>query len=1210
MNVDDEPPSDQPPRDYGAEIRFGIVMYGGVSLAIYINGVSNELYEMARATPRGGLSPRAKSLAATSDVYRRLAWLIADGRLVQLYARALAQRDAARPADQDESDELPEDVWSDRWLIDRQPTRFAIDVVAGTSAGGINGIFLGKALVNAEPYSLLRDLWINEGDFALLLHDEASYAGLDSAAEPRWKAPESLLNSDRMYLKLRDAMAEMSAAVTPPAEKAESPYVEELDVFVTTTDIRGTRVPLRLYDKVVYELRHKQSFHFAYRPGDTLASSDFQTEHNPFLAFAARCTSSFPFAFEPMTLQAMFRLQPSGAGQDPGRWRQFFPGLRAIGNESDKEVWERQHSRAFGDGGYLDNKPFSYVVEALSARQAATPVERKLIYIEPAPQAFDEMEGKKGAMKAAKPTAEKPGDTPPDALSNSMAALVGIPRYETIREDLQAVLHRNRRIERIERLVQYSEATVEAATDPSAEEAGSAQPRRRWSEMRCSDLIAHNGIAFLPYWRLRILSVTDKLADNLAARWGIDQDSDHLYALRAIVRAWRDQRFAEEGEPDTKQPTSAFLDQFDLDFRIRRLGFTLRKIDQVVRLLQKRLRLPKNEDPGKWCEGDELSESDRNLVKRLRLYGLDLCLERDEDRSMRKQAVVALGGLKRELRTVLTKLRMQERHHRNPCEGPAAPTPDEREELQALLTFLLNADPAADRQCRLRLFKGGVVPVKLTAVHMPSATRTLQETVFLRAEQLMDEAARTGLTQLQARLEEGVEGMRVKRAPVHLQATDAERAAATQAEPLPADAASARAWQLLGTSGAGHVRDLEGKTAVPDLAVTGDPQLDSTIGRLVRGFMSSYYLRYDHYDQISFPVYYDTGTGEPATVQIVRVSPQDATGLVDEGASGASGRRKLAGTALMNFGAFLEKRWRRNDILWGRLDGAERLVHALLPAVDESTKAVRRELIDRAHGMILSEALLPHGHNNLAELLCEALDELPDENLPDRLRTLFDRLKLGDGARQEKLRTLLASLLGPQGLIRYMRSKPDLDPNPDPKAALANAARAVKVTGRVLEGISQRRGAGQTTVRWVARIGLIFQGLFALSVPGSLSLLVFRHWIKVLYGFEIFLLVGSIFLALDGVRSFAMTALAVTVVVHLASLVATDAMQSKRRYLRLVGGVTGAAILALALFGVLTLGQIGFGESGAPLCARRTSSVSAWPWSRLCADPPPRPVAP
>jgi hypothetical protein len=42
---------------YAHEVRFGIVMYGGVSLAIYINGVTNELYEMACATPKVGDNP-------------------------------------------------------------------------------------------------------------------------------------------------------------------------------------------------------------------------------------------------------------------------------------------------------------------------------------------------------------------------------------------------------------------------------------------------------------------------------------------------------------------------------------------------------------------------------------------------------------------------------------------------------------------------------------------------------------------------------------------------------------------------------------------------------------------------------------------------------------------------------------------------------------------------------------------------------------------------------------------------------------------------------------------------------------------------------------------------------------------------------------------------------------------------------------------------
>ena len=36
------------------ELRFALVMYGGVSLAIYINGVAQEFYSLVRATADDG----------------------------------------------------------------------------------------------------------------------------------------------------------------------------------------------------------------------------------------------------------------------------------------------------------------------------------------------------------------------------------------------------------------------------------------------------------------------------------------------------------------------------------------------------------------------------------------------------------------------------------------------------------------------------------------------------------------------------------------------------------------------------------------------------------------------------------------------------------------------------------------------------------------------------------------------------------------------------------------------------------------------------------------------------------------------------------------------------------------------------------------------------------------------------------------------------
>ena len=42
----------QPEYDATSEVRFGLVLYGGVSLAIYINGVVRELLNMVRLFDR------------------------------------------------------------------------------------------------------------------------------------------------------------------------------------------------------------------------------------------------------------------------------------------------------------------------------------------------------------------------------------------------------------------------------------------------------------------------------------------------------------------------------------------------------------------------------------------------------------------------------------------------------------------------------------------------------------------------------------------------------------------------------------------------------------------------------------------------------------------------------------------------------------------------------------------------------------------------------------------------------------------------------------------------------------------------------------------------------------------------------------------------------------------------------------------------------
>ena len=116
------------------EIRFGVVMYGGVSLAIYMNGIAQELLYLVQSTAPG-VAPKPGTTAA---VYREIAQKLAG------------------PANDDGS----------------LPIKFVVDIISGSSAGGINAVFLAKALAcgNAN-LGKLADMWLKNADVDQLLND-------------------------------------------------------------------------------------------------------------------------------------------------------------------------------------------------------------------------------------------------------------------------------------------------------------------------------------------------------------------------------------------------------------------------------------------------------------------------------------------------------------------------------------------------------------------------------------------------------------------------------------------------------------------------------------------------------------------------------------------------------------------------------------------------------------------------------------------------------------------------------------------------------------------------------------------------------------------------------------------------------------------------------------------------------------------------------
>src|SRR6478735_1782883 len=133
------------------ELRLGLVCYGGSSLCIYMHGITKEINRLVGASA----SREAPNAATTGSE--------------SVYVELLEKLAGAGP-------EAPD-------------LRVVVDVIAGTSAGGINGIFLGKALAGNRSQDALRDVWFDDGDMNQLVIGPRKVLGIPVS----WKAKIPLL---------------------------------------------------------------------------------------------------------------------------------------------------------------------------------------------------------------------------------------------------------------------------------------------------------------------------------------------------------------------------------------------------------------------------------------------------------------------------------------------------------------------------------------------------------------------------------------------------------------------------------------------------------------------------------------------------------------------------------------------------------------------------------------------------------------------------------------------------------------------------------------------------------------------------------------------------------------------------------------------------------------------------------------------------------
>jgi patatin-related protein len=540
------------------EVRLGLVCYGGVSLAIYMHGVTKELYKLVRAAraferaydETGGQVPADENpdkwLAGAPGASGAGAAPGCDSERAYFTALAVLAAHGA-------------------------PLTVNLDIIAGTSAGGINGVCLARALAEGRSLDGFRNLWLNDADLEELLAGHALFPWgplklwsklAESVVRLPWHKDSGVLDGDLMSRLLYQALDGMERTTDSLV-----PDDESLDLFVTTTNVYG-------YDTVIptggggishtdKSYRQLLRFHYDKQPsGPAVAGSGADFDDVPALAFAARATASFPGAFPPVSLGtfvgALAELGIGPAADAAAQIaRHFVYGLEYGASETGQ--W-------FMDGGVLDNGPFDHVLDAIAAKRADRATAREIVYIEPDPG-------------PPPPPVQATPDPEPTFAGTVWAARITIPQHTPLVGVLGQLETMNATISEVGTIVQAQQPQVLAHLDPGQlhgeaeyEDVTAAAGTVRATAQQLT------GLGYATYARLRAQAVAEAFATSVAAELGFPAESNQASFVATVFSAWARQ------QPDWQAADSCQLEDqlgaIDIPFRLRRAEFVLQGINE------------------------------------------------------------------------------------------------------------------------------------------------------------------------------------------------------------------------------------------------------------------------------------------------------------------------------------------------------------------------------------------------------------------------------------------------------------------------------------------------------------------------------------------------------------------------------------------------------------------------------------------------------
>ncbi len=537
------------------ELRLALVCYGGVSLAVYMHGITKEVWHLARAS-RAFHHPGA----------------------VPLDGVAAAYRDFLKTIERDHGLQI----------------RVLPDILTGASAGGINAVFLAQAIHAGHSLEPLTDLWLTNADVSELTDPDAEplwrYGKLWAQPIAEWflSRPGNAVSATVSPETRAEVRAKVSRLVrgrwfSPPFSGARFsamlyeafmkmaaegdgipllPLGYPIDLAVTVTDFRGHPETLRLNSPAqVEETEHRLPINFRARVGE----HDCAPLADPLeLVLAARATASFPGAFPPLTLAEIDAL----AEAEKHDWTTRAAFLQRIMPTHVERGTVNEV--ALIDGAVLVNAPFGAALSALYGRPAQREVDRRFVYLDPRPEGGAVMSG---------PSSRKIG-----FFGAIFGSLSTIPREQPIRDDLERIEHQSRDAARLKRIVMELQGDIDRAVEKLFGYTfllDRPTPKRLagWRAKAQQAAAERAGYAFGAYALVKFDGILEQLA-RLTLKAAGQPQGDPLplaHAFRGEIEA-RGLGLLTDAGGGATQGAIAFFRAHDTGFRIRRLQLLARKL--------------------------------------------------------------------------------------------------------------------------------------------------------------------------------------------------------------------------------------------------------------------------------------------------------------------------------------------------------------------------------------------------------------------------------------------------------------------------------------------------------------------------------------------------------------------------------------------------------------------------------------------------------